>query len=533
LPATAPVATPVWLRPEMILSSCCRFPGKALRKVGAGSALLLLFFAPAPSGWSAGAGGAGPDVARLGTKLREILLGDPGRPILCPGCPSEPAVRVDVASGLVTEVPLPYQQVHSIALFADGKRILAATSSEKGRRGLLLVLSAESLAPLGRVEIPGNGVRIAIAPDGYSAYVLCHRPGKSLTAEPGDGSWELVVADLGASAVTEAYPLPGAARDLALAPGGGRLFVAMKDRVQSFTTGPLTASWYYRSPGDNRLLFVRPGWGEVYLLRGPAIAIFDPEPKGRSGESPAGEADDAAGVLETPAHVDRIGFSKDGRLAVAAGKGIDALLVLDTERRRFVGTWPEDAAAIGALLETMAAEGKPRGPRGKMAPSASRFDPPLGLPPKPGPPLPSQAAPQPRMSSPSPQPKEAPGGASGQAPAAPSPATDSPAPSAIEEVAEPELSGKITGEYGRVASVILFGPDSLTTVQDQVTPGPDGGFSFALPPRGRYRIVPLGTPGTTLSCRPPFLVVEVGAYGFRGLDFRVLGVLGIPAPKRP
>ena len=526
------MAATAWLRYEMILSNRCHLPGKALRKVGAGSALLLLLSAPATSGWSAGAREASPDVAGIGARLREILLGGPGRPVLCHGCPSELPVRVDVASGLATEVPLPYQQVNAIALFPDGKRILAATSSEKGRRGLLLVLSAESLAPQGRVEIPGSGVRIAIAPDGYSAYVLCNRPGKSLTAEPGEGRWELVVADLGASAVTETYPLPGAAHDLALAPGGGRLFVAMKDRVQSFTTGPLTASWYYRSPGDNRRVFVRPRRGEVFLLRGPSIAIFDPEPKGRSGESPADEADDAVGVLETPAHVDRIGFSADGRLAVAAGRGIDALLVLDTERRQFAGTWPEDAAAISALLDAIAAEGNPRVPRGRMTPSAPRFDPPLGLPLKPGPPVPSQATPQPRMSSSSPQPKEAPGGGPGQAPAAPSPAMDSLVPSALEEVAEPELSGRITGESGRVASVILFGPDSLTTVQDQVTPAPDGGFSFTLPPRGRYRIVPVGTPGTTLSCRPPFLVVEVGAYGFRGLDFHVLGALGGPAPER-
>jgi len=468
----------------------------------------------------------------LGARLREILLGDPGRPVLCPGCPSEPVVRVDVASGLATEVPLPYQQVDEIALFPDGKRILAATSSEKGRRGLLLVLSAESLAPQGRVEIPGNGVRIAIAPDGYSAYVLCHRPRKGLTAEPGEGKWELVVADLGASAVVETYPLPGAAHDLALAPGGERLFVAMKDRVQSFTTGPLTASWYYRSPGDNRRVFVRPRRGEIFLLRGRSIAIFDPEPEGRSGESPADEADDAAGVLETPAHVDRIGFSADGRLAVAAGKGIDALLVLDTEGRQFAGTWPEDAGAIEALLDAIAAEGKPRGPRGRLVPEAPRFDPPLGPPPKPGPPVPSQAIPRPAMSSSNPQPEEDPGGASGQEPAQPFPVVGSPAPSALEEVAEPELSGRIIGESGLVASVILFGPDSLTTVQDQVTPAPDGGYSFPLPPLGRYRIVLVGTPGTTLSCRPPFLVVEVGAYGFRGLDFRILGALGGQAPER-
>src|SRR5207249_5430474 len=125
----------------------------------------------------------------------------------------------------------------------------------------LLILSAESLAPLGRVEIPGDGERFAIGGDGYTAYVLC-RSGKG--ENPASGKWELVVVDLGASSVAERYPLPGAATDLALGEGGGRIFVAMQDRLQSFTTGPLTLSWYYRSPRGNRRVFVRPGRGEVY-----------------------------------------------------------------------------------------------------------------------------------------------------------------------------------------------------------------------------------------------------------------------------
>jgi hypothetical protein len=520
----------------MALPDTFRLPEKALRRIGAACALLLLLFVPALLRGSVAAEGAAPDVARLGVRLREVLLGGPGQPILCPECPSEHAIRVDVASGQATEVPLPYQQVNEIVRFPDGKRVLAATSSDRGKRSLLLVLSADSLAPLGRVEIPGNGERLAIAPDGYSAYVLCHRPGKGEREEPGEGRWQLLVVDLGASAVAETYPLPGPAYDLAVAPGG-RLFVAMEDRLQSFTAGPLTASWYYRSPGKNRRIFVRPRRAEIYVLRGPSIAVFDPEPKERSQGEAGGEepVDDAAQVLDPPAHVDRIGFSDDGRLAAAAGKGIDAIMVLDAEKRRFAGTWPEDSAAIGQFLESLAAAGKPGAPRGKLPPPAPRFDPPLGAPLKPAPP--SASAPPPREPS---------GGPSNPAAGSPMPpvpgrepvsppspqATAPPEPSILEEVAEPELSGRITGERDRVASIILFGPNSLTTIQDEVTPSSDGTYSFKLPPRGRYRIVPVGVPGTTLSCRPAFQVVEVAAYGFRGLDFRVMGALGGPPPKR-
>jgi len=187
----------------MVPSDSFHLPGKALRRIGPACALLLLLFTPVLRRWSLAAEEAGPDAARLGVLLREMLLGGPGQPILCPECPAEHAVRVDVASGLATEVPLPYQQVNEIAPFPDGKRILAATSSDRGRRSLLLVLSADSLAPLGRVEIPGNGERLAIDPGGYSAYVICHRPGKGEAEEPGEGRWQLLVADLGASAVAE------------------------------------------------------------------------------------------------------------------------------------------------------------------------------------------------------------------------------------------------------------------------------------------------------------------------------------------
>jgi hypothetical protein len=108
----------------------------------------------------------------------------------------------------------------------------------------------------------------------------------------------------------------------------------------------------------------------------------------------------------------------------------------------------------------------------------------------------------------------------------PSPLPSIPEISSLEEVAEPILSGKILGESQRVTSVILFGPDSLTTVRDQVVPDADGTYSFKLPPPGRYRIVTVGDRRTTLSCRPAFQSVLVGEYGFLGLDFRVLGVVG-------
>ncbi len=568
--------------------------------------------------------GGGPDAAKLGVRLREVLLGRPDRVVTCPGCPDERALKVEISSGQATELPLPYEKLTAIVEFPDGKRLLAATLSEKGKRGLLLVLSAESLAPLGRVEIPGIGERVAIAPSEYAAYVLCRRPGRGRADDPEAGDWALLTVDLGASRVAETYPLSTAPSDLALAPDG-RLFVALKDRIQSFITAPLTPSWYFRSPGETRRIFVRPRPAEIYALREKSIAIFPALPGASTGKEKGGETmDDAVWVIDPPTHVDRLGFSPDGHMAVAAGRGIDAMLVLDAEKRRIVGTWPEETAAIDTYLDLLDAKNRPRGPRGFLAGSSNGYAPPLqpfpGPPPPPvqsapaagvagsgtsgaaepggsgisldgshppqapppgpaaakgtgsGPPPPTAGSESPRRDGSSPVRESSPAGAQAAgagtgarespappvppaaAPAAeqaasgraatpgetaspetaPSPQTgQAPAVSAsLEEVADPILSGRITGQAGLVTAVILFGPDSLLTVRAQVTPAPDGAYSFSLPPKGRYRIVPLGAPGTTLSCKPPFQTVVVGEYGYRGLDFRVLGALG-GATKRP
>jgi len=310
-------------------------------------------------------------------RLRDILLGSPGQAIVCPGCPDEPAIRVDSSTGQSTEVPLPYERVNDVVTFPGGDRVLAATSSEKGKRSQLLVLSAESLAPLGRVEIPGNGVRLAVAPDGYAAFIISHRPARSATdAQAGD--WELLAIDLGKSQVASSYPLPGAAYDLALSEDGTRLFVGLEGKIQSFTTSPLTASWFFRSPGKNLRVRVRPRQGQVYALRDSHIAVFPSEPrKPAEGEEPSKE-DDASTLLDSPAHVDRFGFSRDGRIAVAAGRGMDVLVIVDAVHAKIAGSWPEEESAVRTLLAEADAAERPKGPRGKLVAQEKSYAPPLG-----------------------------------------------------------------------------------------------------------------------------------------------------------
>jgi hypothetical protein len=100
----------------------------------------------------------------------------------------------------------------------------------------------------------------------------------------------------------------------------------------------------------------------------------------------------------------------------------------------------------------------------------------------------------------------------------------------LEEVAGELLHGKISGDLSRVVWVMLFGPDSLTSLRDRVAPGADGSFSFTLPPKGKYRVLLVGKPGTTLVSRPPYQTLEVGEYGFLGIDFKVVGAWGNEKP---
>jgi len=528
--------------------------------------------------------GQGP--SDLAGRLRGVLLGSARDPLICPGCPEEPALRVDAVTGQATEVPLPYERVNQIATFPGGDRILAATSSEKGKRSQLLVLSAKSLAPLGRVEIPGNGERLVVSPDGYKAFVISHHPEHGDGGNPEAGEWELLSVDLGSSKVVTSYPLPAAAYDLALSSEGGRLLVGLEDKIQTFATSPFTASWFFRSPGKNRRLRVRPRQGQIYALRNAEIAIFPPEPLPPKKDGKAQE-DDALTVLNPDAHMDRFGFSADGRVAVAAGRAMDVLVVIDAVHSKIAGTWPEDAPVVTALLRDADAAEAPKGPRGKLARASSGFAPPLGA-----------AAPSPaqgpdeggsvarKSSSPSTEAALRDAGAaetpkgeqssptrastglaasgheasspsatgnprSGSAPPQASPPGIQEAPytqveekpldltrpsprsvqnlppevESLEEVRGEALSGTIAGDISRVAWVVLFGPNSLTAVHQQVAPFADGTFTFKLPHRGKYRILLVGKPGIALVTRPPFQTLDVGEYGFSHIDFRVLGAV--------
>ncbi|HEU5180248.1 MAG TPA: hypothetical protein VFW45_05615 [Candidatus Polarisedimenticolia bacterium] len=555
---------------------------------------LLLLVGAIHAGAASEAPAGEPDPA---TRLRAVLLGGNGQRILCPGCPAEPALRFDPDTGQATEVPLPYERVNALAPFPGGDRLLAATSSEKGKRSQLLVLSAASLAPLGRVEIPGNGERLAVSPDGYTAYVISHRPGKGDEADPSEGNWDLLAVDLGKSQVASTYRLPSAGYDVTLSADGSRAFVGLDGKIQSFTTSPLTASWFFRSPGRNFRIQVRPRQGHIYSLRDARVAIFPKEPRKPAEGEQAAREDDASRVLEPPSHVDRFGFSPDGRFAVAAGRGLDVLVIIDATKGKIAGLWPEEDVQVRTLLAQVDAAEKPKGPRGKLVAQDKGYAPPLGgsgpqeeplrpvaeggqpsdgvsasktsptsasgqtRPSQPG--LVSDPSAAPATAKSGMLPGDTPGGPAPPVPAGdskspPAPARDeikasapgmrasdgstaqitdkpvvvprevtrpravSPEEAALEEVEAAQLKGQIAGDLSAVAWVVLYGPDSITKEKGRVAPAPDGSFSFDLPPRGKYRILLAAKPGFTLVTRPVFQTLDVGEYGYSGVDFNVI-----------
>ncbi len=98
----------------------------------------------------------------------------------------------------------------------------------------------------------------------------------------------------------------------------------------------------------------------------------------------------------------------------------------------------------------------------------------------------------------------------------------SPEEAALEEVEAAQLKGQVAGDLSAVAWVVLYGPDSITKEKGRVAPAPDGSFAFDLPPRGKYRILLSAKPGFTLVTRPVFQTLDVGEYGYSGVDFNVI-----------
>jgi hypothetical protein len=89
--------------------------------------------------------------------------------------------------------------------------------------------------------------------------------------------------------------------------------------------------------------------------------------------------------------------------------------------------------------------------------------------------------------------------------------------------APPVLAGRLSGRIDAVRAIVIYGPGSIVREQGRAVPAADGSWTIPLPPRGSYRIVPMGEGTRPVRSEPNFHTLDVKDRGVTGLDFRILG----------
>ena len=466
--------------------------------------LLMALLAQAPAG-----GGSGPDVppaSRYVAGAGALYRWDGAAPALTP---SAPQGGLPPGSAILHAVP-----------FSEGRRLLVLTTrADPGGRkhsrheGWALVLDTTEDIPrlLAEISLEGVPFDAAVTPDASRAYVLARRP--STTGESSGGQHWVHEIDLEAGRLEGNTLLASAASGIAIDPSGRRVFVALRDRIQSCSTRPISTSWIYRSPGPNGSLAVRPDTGTLCVGRGDQVALFDPAAiAARSAADRHDRVDDATGVVQLPFSVSGLSLSGDGRLAVV--QGANRLAFLDCSTLAL--TWPSDLPAeITAAEEILPLDFPTAGrdlllatfPGGRVA--AIRSPAPADLPPASVDPPLAQVA--------TPEPAEAIAAAPQAEPPGP---RESPkaAPAAAEF-----LSGQMSGDFSRVQAIVLYGPNSIIQEYGRVRPERDGTWRTPLPPPGVYRIVPAGDSAAPLPAAPGFISIRVEqGKGQSGIDFTII-----------
>lgn len=394
------------------------------------------------------------------------------------------------------------------------------TGRRGGRMGRVEVFSeggpGNPQAPPVRIDFEGDGLRLAVGPGGRAFVLARRREGD----RPDGGQHWVHQIDLATARVAMSCALPGPAAALLVSPRGDRLFVGMRDRILTLSTGRrLAASWHYRSPGSNLGLAFRPGTEVLFAGRGPEVAVFDPE---RIAARQEGDRrtldDDATARIPLPFPVSAFLFAPGGRIAAAYGAGT-GLAFIDTGLTALAGSpHQEPAEGVERIL--------PIGFIGEDRLALASFPGEVvtaltlpGLPPA-APPIMPAPVPSPELPADNPSPGS-------EAPASPPEPTPVmvPAP-APRPASEAVLRGRIEGDLSLVEAVVVYGPDSIVREQARIIPAADGTWQAPLPPPGNFRIVLRAKGAAPLRVAPNFHTVQVAGAGIEGIDFRV----GAPGP---
>ena len=441
----------------------------------------------------------------------------------------------------------------------DGRAVLIEPAEQppgkqkekKVREGEAVVLGVrESGAERGQsVPFEGAPSAAAVSPDGRRAYVLAWRgdPGAQ-----GSRGW-LHAIDLERAEMFDSSLLSSPAFGLATDRTGVRLYVGLKDRIQTYGADPVRVSWQYRSPGQNGPIAAAPGADVLAVGRGAEVALFDAARlAAAAAEERHSRKDDATTVATLPFVVNRLAWSDDGALLAAIGlhglvfidPGNGALLwpssptidlsgATDAFILKFPGS-DHDLVVAAVPTGTVSAlrAPVPSAPVAAAPPPLTEAPAPIAVaaerPPQPADPTPKPAEPVPSPASPATEalpsseanpgtPTDIPG------PAEPAPGladTAAVAPGPDQNDGPPRLSGRVKGSGAR--AIVLYGPNNILKEATRVSVQQDGTWSLDLPAPGTYRLVPIGDGSTPIPVVPSFRTVTVRAgIGEMGLDFEV------------
>ncbi|HYV19584.1 MAG TPA: hypothetical protein VFC25_11225 [Verrucomicrobiae bacterium] len=226
------------------------------------------------------------------------------------------------------------QGFRSVLALGDGRVLLvepapAPPGKEKEKKlregeAVILGLRGTSTERGPVVGFEGAPQAAAVSPDGRRAFVLAWRGTPGLQGSRG---W-LHAIDLERAEVLDSSLLSSVASGIATDASGRRLYVALKDRIQTYGAEPMRVSWQYRSPGANGPIAVAPRRDVLAVGRGTQLALFDADAvAARTAEERRSRTDDATTVATLPFNVTRLAWAQDGSLLAAISE--QGLVFLD------------------------------------------------------------------------------------------------------------------------------------------------------------------------------------------------------------
>lgn len=405
--------------------------------------------------------------------------------------------------------------------------LLVLVAQKRGSRVLRLEEVEGQLRSVDEIRLRGGEGR-HLAGDGTSMAV----------AMEGRSRWSLVFTGPVHGRRAARVDLYEPVRDLAIAPDGQHLLVAMGPKVRTFSWPTARTGQVFVFDEEVRALATRPGDQPlVQVALATRLVEVDPRDVPDRGRLPIRAEEAVRGDVQA------LGWGADGKSLVILFDEGGARELPDPLETPQAGAAPEESRAPSAPVEETTVLAPSSAPSAAASPEPAPGPDPESAPAlapettsEPGEQPTPATEPEPEQE-PSPEPEPAPEPVPVPTPEpAPEPAGEpnpgqDPAPEAAS-VAQAKESGVdhglIVGRVDLVELVVVKGPDNILREFARITPDPpaEGARSFSLgsPPPGRYVVIPMGRDGSSLATRPSRaeLVIDDAGRGDRVLRFEVL-----------